>query len=79
MEKLNQSNNASWSYKMHQYLLGHGYWSYVKGENNVAPNATNRDFPTWEQATTKVMYYYHEGFASRYKNKLKYCLECVEK
>ena len=28
-EKLDRSNYASWSYKMHQYLLGHGYWSYV--------------------------------------------------
>ena len=24
-EKLDRSNDASWSYKMHQYLLGHGY------------------------------------------------------
>ena len=24
-EKLDKINYASWSYKMHQYLLGHGY------------------------------------------------------
>ena len=24
-EKLDRTNYASWSYKMHQYLLGHGY------------------------------------------------------
>ena len=35
-EKLNRSNYASWSYKMHQYLLGHGYWSYVEGANDAA-------------------------------------------
>ena len=26
-EKLDRSNYASWSYKMHQYLLGHDYWA----------------------------------------------------
>ena len=24
-EKIDRSNYASWSYKMHQYLVGHGY------------------------------------------------------
>ena len=24
-KKLDRNNYASWSYKMHQYLLGHGY------------------------------------------------------
>ena len=28
-EKLDRSNYTSWSYKMHQYLLGHAYWSHV--------------------------------------------------
>ena len=32
IENLDRTNLASWSYKMHQYLLGHGYWSYVDGE-----------------------------------------------
>ena len=30
-EKLERINYASWVYKMHQYLVGHGYWSYIKG------------------------------------------------
>ena len=47
-EKLDRSNYASWSYKMHQYLLGHGYWSYVDGANDAAPESTHRDFPAWE-------------------------------
>ena len=41
-EKLNRSNYASWSYKMHQYLLGHGYWSYVEGANDAEPESTQR-------------------------------------
>ena len=44
-EKLDKTNYASWSYKMHQYLLGHGYWSYVEGANDAAPESTHRDFP----------------------------------
>ena len=47
-EKLNRNNYASWSYKMHQYLLGHGYWSYVDGANDTTPDSTHRDFPAWE-------------------------------
>ena len=30
-EKLDRTNFASWEYKMHQYLVGQGYWSYIKG------------------------------------------------
>ena len=50
VEKLDRTNYASWSYKMHQYLFGHGYWSYVDGVNDSAPETTHKDFPVWEQA-----------------------------
>ena len=30
--------------KMHQYLLGHGYWSYVEGANDTTLESTQR-FP----------------------------------
>ena len=43
---------------MHQYLLGHGYLSYVDGANDTTPDTTHKDFPTWEQATSRVMYYF---------------------
>ena len=36
-KKLDRNNYASWSYKMHQYLLGHSYWSYVEGANDARP------------------------------------------
>ena len=55
-EKLDRSNYASWSYKMHQYLLGHGYWSYVDGVNDAAPESTHRDFLAWQQSVSKVLY-----------------------
>ena len=54
-EKINISNYASWSYKMHQYLLGHEYWSYVEGANDAAPESTHKDFPAWEHAAN-VLY-----------------------
>ena len=36
-EKLDRNNFPSWRYKMHQYLLGQGYWSYIKGEHEDRP------------------------------------------
>ena len=56
MEKLDRNNYASWSYKMHQYLLRHGYWSYVDGANDTTPKSTHRDFPAWEQSASRVLY-----------------------
>ena len=43
-ENLDRNNYASWSYKMHQHLLGHGYWNYVEGANEVARKPTHKDF-----------------------------------
>ena len=31
MDKLDHNKYTSWEYKMHQYLVGQGYWSYIKG------------------------------------------------
>ena len=56
VEKLDRSNYASWSYKMHQYLLGHGYWSYVEGVKDSPPETPHNDFPVWEHAASRVMY-----------------------
>ena len=41
-EMLDRCNYTCWSYKMHQYLLEHGYWSYVNGANDATPH---KDFP----------------------------------
>ena len=50
IEKLDRTNYASWSYKMHQYLLGHD------GANDAAPEPTHRDFMAWEQSASRVLY-----------------------
>mgnify|MGYP000305932215 FL=1 len=60
-EKLDRNNYASWSYKMHQYLLGHGYRSYVDGANDTAPESTHRDLPAWEQSASRVLYCFASG------------------
>ena len=57
MEKLDRSNYAAWMYKMHQYLLGHDYWSYVNGANDATPEVTHKDLSAWEKAASKVMYH----------------------
>ena len=49
---------TSWTYKKHQYLLGHGCWSYVEGANNAASDPTHRDFLAWEHVASKVLYYF---------------------
>jgi hypothetical protein len=55
-EKLDRTNYASWSYKMHQYLLGHGYWSYVDGANDMAPDPTDAIYSAWEKLASRVFY-----------------------
>ena len=47
-EKLDRTNFASWEYKMHQYLVGQGYWSYIEGAHEIQPNPTHESYPAWE-------------------------------
>ena len=70
-EKLDRSNYASWSYKMHQYLLGHGYWSYVDGANDVVPDATHRDLLASEQVASRVMYYFASSITNQLLNHIR--------
>ena len=55
-EKLDRNNFASWEYKMHQYLVGQGYLSYIKGAHKDQPGLTTPKYVTWEQAASCVMY-----------------------
>ena len=55
-EKLSRTNLTSWEYKMHQYLVGQGYWSYIKGAHENQPNSTHADYPALEQAVSRVLY-----------------------
>ena len=45
-EKLDRNNFASWKYKMHQYLVGQGYWRYIEGVQEMKLNPTHADYPT---------------------------------
>ena len=58
-EKLDRSNYAPWLYKMHQYLLWHGQWSYFDGVSDTTPDAAHKGFSTvenmslqWEEEST---------------------------
>ena len=55
-EKLDRNNFASWEYKMHQYLVGQGYWSYIEGAHIDQPIKTAPQYATWVQAASRVMY-----------------------
>ena len=56
-EKLDRSRFASWEYKMPQYLVGQGYWSYIEWAQEHQPNPTHANYPTWEQAVSRTLYY----------------------
>ena len=55
-EKLDRTNFTSWEYKMHQYLVGQGYWSYIQGAHEDQPDSTHADYPAWAQAASRVLY-----------------------
>ena len=55
-EKLDRNNFASWEYKMHQYLVGQGYWSYITGAHEDRLIKMAPRYATWEQAASHVMY-----------------------
>ena len=56
-EKLDRNNFASWEYKMHQYLVRQGYWSYIEGAHVDQPVETAPKYATWVQAASRVMYF----------------------
>jgi hypothetical protein len=37
-------------------LLQHGYWSYVDGANDTAPDPIDADYPAWEKLACRVLY-----------------------
>ena len=42
---------------MTQYLVGQGYWSYINDAQENRPDSKNAHYSTWEQATSRVMYF----------------------
>ena len=56
IDKLDKKKFASWEYKMHQYLVSQGYWSYVEGAHENQPNPAHADHPGWEQVASCILY-----------------------
>ena len=52
-EKVDRNTFASWEYKMHQYLVGQGYWSYIEGAHIDQPIEMAPQYATWEQAASR--------------------------
>ena len=47
IEKLDKHNYAFWEYKIQQYLVRQGYWSYIEGAQETTPDIKNPNYPTW--------------------------------
>ena len=64
-EKLIEDNFHAWKFRMTNFLQGKGYWDYIEGENEAAPecpiqNATPKQrkaLRDWTQGKSKVMYW----------------------
>ena len=64
-EKLDKNNFHAWKFRMTNFLMGKGYWEYVEGEHEEAPELPE-DNPSaeqtkamkdWNQGSRKVMYW----------------------
>ena len=64
-DKLDKNNYPAWKFRMTNFLQGKGYWDYIDGENEAAPecpveNATpeqKKVLKDWTQGKSKVMYW----------------------
>ena len=64
-EKLDKNNFHAWKFRMTNFLMGKGYWEYIEGDQEDAPelpeeNATAaqvKAFKDWNQGARKVMYW----------------------
>ena len=64
-EKLDKNNFHAWKFRMTNFLMGKGYWEYIKGDLEKAldlpetnANAAQvKAFKDWNQGARKVMYW----------------------
>lgn len=42
-EKLEKNNYPAWKFRMTNFLKGKGYWDYVDGDNEEAPETPERN------------------------------------
>ena len=64
-EKLDKNNFHAWKFRMTNFLMGKGYWEYIEGEQESAPElpeenptaAEVRAYKDWTQGSRKVMHW----------------------
>ena len=64
-DKLDQNNFHAWKFRMTNFLMGKGYWEYIRGEmeemlESLEYNPTTapiKAFKDWTQGASKVMYW----------------------
>ncbi|KAH7277598.1 hypothetical protein KP509_39G058600 [Ceratopteris richardii] len=64
-DKMEKTNPHAWRLRMTNFLMGKGYWKYIEGENENAPQLPERNQTTnelrayeeWNQGAQKVMYW----------------------
>ena len=42
-EKLDKNNFHAWRFRMTNFLMGKGYWDYIDGDNEKAPEMPEQD------------------------------------
>ena len=64
-DKLDKNNFHAWKFRMTNFLMGKGYWEYIEGDQEKAPeipdeNSTAAELKTlkdWNQGARKVTYW----------------------
>ena len=63
-EKLDKNNFHAWRFRLTNFLMGKGYWEYIDGEHEKAPDlpenptaAQVKELKEWNQGSRKVMYW----------------------
>ncbi|KAH6554802.1 hypothetical protein KP509_05G000500 [Ceratopteris richardii] len=64
-DKLDKNNFHAWRFRMKDFLMGKGYWKYIKGENENAPQLPQRNhianqlraYEEWNEGARKVIYW----------------------
>ena len=64
-EKLDKNNFHAWRFRITNFLMGKGYWEYIEGEHETAPNLPEQNvkaadikaYKDWNQGARKVMHW----------------------
>ena len=64
-DKLDRNNYPAWKFNMTNFLQGKGYWDYIEGDNETAPECPEENasaeqkkaLKDWTQGKSIVMYW----------------------